>query len=69
VPNEIIIDITTGFIVLGSVFGVSHLRKIRKKIRERTRFEGLRRKPPQAAAPIATAEQEELRSRPPGFGR
>jgi hypothetical protein len=31
-PKEIVLDITTGIVVLGSVFGFSHLRKITIKI-------------------------------------
>ena len=32
--KEIILDITTGIVVLGSVFGFSHLRKIGIKIKQ-----------------------------------
>jgi hypothetical protein len=54
-PKEIILDVTTAIIVLGSVFGASHWRKITARLRKILRDKRLPRKPPQRAAPASSA--------------
>jgi len=34
-PKEIVMDVTTGIIVLGSVFGATHVRKLVALVRKR----------------------------------
>jgi hypothetical protein len=63
--KEIILDITTGIVVLGSVFGFSHLRKITIKItqvlEDRKLFGQAQRKPIQSD-PGSALRPEDSRS-------
>ena len=64
-PKEIVLDTTTAIIVLGSVFGFTHLKKIRNKVREvlhdRKVAEGLR-KPMQTAPGTSSPPYQNSRS-------
>jgi hypothetical protein len=48
-PKEIFLDITAAVVVLGSVFGASHLRKLSSKLQKVLPHEQHLRKPPQKA--------------------
>jgi hypothetical protein len=61
-PKEIILDVTTGIVVLGSVFGVSHWRKLKKKIRTLTGIIEQPRKVPQRATSPSYTEQDDVLS-------
>ena len=61
-PKEIILDVATGIVVLGSVFGVSHWRKLRKKIRTLTGIKDQPRKVPQRADSTSDAPQDDVLS-------
>jgi hypothetical protein len=54
-PKEIIVDVTTAIVVLGSVFGVSHWRKITARLRKILRDKQMPRKPLQRAASASTS--------------
>lgn len=60
--KEIFLDITTGIVVLGSVFGVSHWRKLKAKLRAIAGSEE-QQKMPQGAA--ATPSADKVLSFPP----
>ena len=57
-PKDLIIDITTGIIVLGSVFGASHLKKIANWVKEYRVGENLLRRPPLRATSIPYAQNK-----------
>jgi hypothetical protein len=57
-PKDLIIDITTGIIVLGSVFGGSHLRKLSQWIENRLDSKHPLRKPPMSAMSIPYAQNK-----------
>lgn len=63
--KEIVLDITTGIVVLGSVFGFSHLRKITIKIKQvledRKLLRGAQRRPIQSD-PGTALRSEDSRS-------
>jgi len=65
-PKEIVLDITTGIVVLGSVFGFSHLRKISIKIRQilrdRKLFRQAQRRPIQSDPGTALPSEQGSRS-------
>lgn len=55
-PKDIFLDITAAVVVLGSVFGVSHWRKLRSKLQKVLPHEQpLQRLPQKFAAPAASA--------------
>ena len=58
-PKEMFLDITTGIVVLGSVFGVSHWRKLKAKLRA---IAGQRKMPQRSTA---TAPSHKVLSFPP----
>jgi hypothetical protein len=50
-PKEIILELTTAIVVLGSVFGASHWRRIRIKARRQLRSMRPPREPAQSVDP------------------
>jgi hypothetical protein len=64
--KEIVLDITTGIVVLGSVFGFSHLRKISIKIKQFLHHHKLlnedKRKPVQSVPGTALQSQQDSRN-------
>ena len=64
--KEIVLDITTGIVVLGSVFGFSHLRKISVKINQvledRKLFQQAQRRPVQREPGSALPSEQGGRS-------
>ena len=48
-PREIVMDVTTGIIVLGSIFGASHIKKLVAFLRKRKE----EREFGKASAPVA----------------
>lgn len=56
--KDLIIDITTAIIVLGSVFGGSHLRKLSQWIEYRLSAKNSVRKPPQPASSIPYSQNK-----------
>jgi hypothetical protein len=65
-PKEIVLDITTGIVVLGSVFGFSHLRKISAKIRhtlqDRKLLRQTQRRPIRSDPGTTLSSQQDSRS-------
>ena len=64
--KEIVLDITTGIVVLGSVFGFSHLRKITIKIKQlledRKLLKQAQRRPIQSGPGANLPSQQDSRS-------
>ena len=64
--KEIVLDITTGIVVLGSVFGFSHLRKITIKIKQvledRKLLRKAQRRPIQSDPGTTLPSQQDSRS-------
>jgi hypothetical protein len=57
-PKELIIEITTGIVVLGSVFGGSHLRKLSQWIEDRLDSKHAVAKSAQPAIPIPLVQDK-----------
>jgi hypothetical protein len=59
-PHDVLLSLAIGIFVLGSVFGVSHWRKLRKKVEKILQTKYRAPKPPQRAIPISSAIEDEL---------